>query len=418
MTSRVYENEAAVPGMTAASGRRTILLAPLGWYTRYMLGQYFRHALVVIAGLLIVALMIDISPRVAMVLETEPPAKGIWTITRIVFYLLLRCGDMLVPLIPIGCFLGTLWCEMSHTWSRERLMIWNSGRSPAQCLVPVLVFGLCMGVLLVTIESGLRPWIMNVQASLKLGEHGVRFSRASTPERRWISAGDDLLNARVEFGPPPGFRDLAVYRMGPDGRVNEVFNAQSATPGQGPNVWVLSDVHHWKALEQPERPGAEHDQDVRSPEAAGVEERLPKLELVLHVDPLWLSKFGVEAKFLSIPTLFALAYPSAGIYPLQEYRTWVHARAAQLFLPGGMALLATSLSLWLLAYGARNEVLLGIALAGYVAHVVMKAALLMGDHGYLAPAVSGWFTPVLLWLVSGAVLALVSFRGFAGRAHA
>ncbi|MCC7346930.1 MAG: LptF/LptG family permease [Variibacter sp.] len=407
MTTRAYDDIAPAPQV--AAGRRTIAWAPFGWYTRYMLAAYFRHSLIVIGALLTVALTLDVSPRVEKLLAAAPQAHGIWAVTHIAYYIMMRSGDMIVPLTPIGCFLGTLWCEVTHTMSRERLMVWNSGRAPVQCLVPVLIFGFCMGAGLFSIESFVRPWIMSVQAAQRLGDHGVHLSRQFSPVRRWIAAGDDLVNAALDYGPPPVLRDVTIYRRGHDGRVAEVISAQSARPGNGPNVWIAHDVHYWKA-------SAESNAAPRSatPDHAdsGAEQRLLELELVLQVNPLWLSHFGVDPKFLPFPTLVRLAFPSSGVYSVAEYRTWLNVRFAQFFLPAGMALLATSFSLWLLAYRTRNEVLLGIALAGYIAHVVMKAALLMGDNGYIPPYVAGWLTPAGLWITSAALLTLITLRGF------
>jgi lipopolysaccharide export LptBFGC system permease protein LptF len=61
-----------------------------------------------------------------------------------------------------------------------------------------------------------------------------------------------------------------------------------------------------------------------------------------------------------------------------------------------MALLATSLSLLLLAYDTPARALVGILFAGYIAHSGTKACLLMGQNGYMPPVMASWLVPVAL----------------------
>ena len=66
-----------------------------------------------------------------------------------------------------------------------------------------------------------------------------------------------------------------------------------------------------------------------------------------------------------------------------------------MILPAGMVLLATSLSLLLLPYGASFNAMVGMALAGYAGHVSMRAFVLLGEHGYVQASVAAWTTPVI-----------------------
>src|SRR5580765_6628987 len=47
-------------------GARPIYLTPWGLYTRYMLGAYLRHTLMVSAALMTIALTIDLWPQMAL----------------------------------------------------------------------------------------------------------------------------------------------------------------------------------------------------------------------------------------------------------------------------------------------------------------------------------------------------------------
>ena len=75
-----------------------------------------------------------------------------------------------------------------------------------------------------------------------------------------------------------------------------------------------------------------------------------------------------------------------------------------------MVLLATSLSLLLLPYGASFNAMVGMAVAGYAGHVSMRAFVLLGEHGYVQPAVAAWTTPVAQLVAALIILAVVQLR--------
>ena len=81
-----------------------------------------------------------------------------------------------------------------------------------------------------------------------------------------------------------------------------------------------------------------------------------------------------------------------------------------MILPAGMVLLATSLSLLLLPYGASFNAMVGMALAGYAGHVSMRAFVLLGEHGYVQPTVAAWTTPVLQLIAASIILVIVQLR--------
>jgi len=60
-----------------------------------------------------------------------------------------------------------------------------------------------------------------------------------------------------------------------------------------------------------------------------------------------------------------------------------------------LSLLATSLSLMLIARGTGFLQLAIIAGAGYFANTLMKLLILLGEHGYVKVAVAGWLMPLI-----------------------
>jgi hypothetical protein len=51
-----------------------------------------------------------------------------------------------------------------------------------------------------------------------------------------------------------------------------------------------------------------------------------------------------------------------------------------------------------------------MALAGYAGHVSMRAFVLLGEHGYVQPAVAAWTTPVMQLIAASIILAVVQLR--------
>src|ERR1700733_15636812 len=93
-------------------GSRPIYLTPLGLHTRYMLGAYLRHTMMVSAALMTIALTIDLWPQVAL-FNGNPlqVAAGLGQLAA------LRLSDLLPPFIPFATFLGVVWSESAFTES-------------------------------------------------------------------------------------------------------------------------------------------------------------------------------------------------------------------------------------------------------------------------------------------------------------
>ena len=77
-----------------------------------------------------------------------------------------------------------------------------------------------------------------------------------------------------------------------------------------------------------------------------------------------------------------------------------------------MALLGSCLAMLTFAFQTRWLALVGVLLAGYLAHFASKAFQLMGEFGYMAPFFAGWLAPLLLLMaVIGVLFAIQKQRG-------
>jgi lipopolysaccharide export system permease protein len=391
--------------MSRQPGARAVYLTPWGLYSRYMLGAYLRHIMMVMAALMTIALTIDLWPQVP--LFSGDPLHVVWNIARLT---VLRLPDLLPPFIPFATFLGVVWSESAFTESRERLLIWNSGRSPLFCLMPALLAGLAMAVVLFAVDGWARPAAIHVQMEERLGREGIRLDRAQSGGNHWIALPDGLLRAQIEYGQPLKLHNVTIYKMDSEGHLSEVDTAATAAP-LGEGSWRLENGHYWRA-------GTADRGNVLSTTATREESEIPfaARRVTMILDPLWLHNLGLSPQYLRLGELNELARAQIMSRDLSGYKTRQQIVFGETLLTCAMALLGASLSMLYFAYQTRWLALVTVLLAGYLAHFASKAFSLMGEFGYIAPFLAGWLAPLLmLAAVVRALIVIQKQRGLGAR---
>lgn len=382
-------------------GARPIYLTPWGLYSRYMLGAYLRHTMMVSAALMTIALTIDLWPQVA--LFSGDPLSVVLGLVKLA---ILRLPDLLPPFLPFATFLGVVWSESAFTESRERLLIWNSGRSPLFCLIPAVLAGLVLGGVLFALDAWLRPAAIQVQIAERLGREGIRLDRSQSGGSHWIALPDGLLRADIEYGPPVKLHNVTVYKLDRDGHLAEVDTAALAEPLDN-NRWRLENGQSWNA-------SFADRSDVLSTTATQQEVQVPfaTRTIPMVLDALWLRNLGLSPQYLRLGELRQLARAPIMSRDLDAYKTRLQLIFGETLFTALMALLGASLSLIYFAYETRWFALVAVLLAGYLAHFASKAFQLMGEFGYMAPFFAGWLAPLLLVLgVARAVFVIQKNRG-------
>jgi lipopolysaccharide export LptBFGC system permease protein LptF len=382
-----------------SSGARPIYLSPFGLYTRYMLGAYLRHTMMVVAALMTIALTIDLWPQVPL-FSGDP----LQVVTGLAWLAVLRIPDLLPPFVPFATFLGVVWSESAFTESRERLLIWNSGRSPLFCLVPALLAGLAMGTSLFVMDAWLRPAAIHVQIAERLGREGVRLDRKQNGGSHWIALPDGLLRADIEYGPPLRLRNVTVYKLDTAGHLAEVDTAATAQP-LAKDRWLLEDGRSWLA-------NAEERGNVltTTPGREEVEVPFKARSIAMALDDSWLRNLGLSPQYLPLGELKTLAGARIMSRDLDGYRTRLQLVFGEPLFTCVMALLGSCLAMLTFAFQTRWLALVGVLLAGYLAHFASKAFQLMGEFGYMAPFFAGWLAPLLLLMAVIGVLYTIQKR--------
>ena len=372
---------------SSTSGARAIHLTPWGLYSRYMLGAYLRHTMMVSAALMTIALTIDLWPQVPLF-----HGEALQVVTGIAKLALLRIPDLLPPFLPFATFLGVVWSESAFTESRERLLIWNSGRSPLFCLMPALFAGLVMGAALFVMDAWLRPAAIHVQIDEKLGREGIRLDRSQSGGNHWIALPDGLLRAEIAYGPPVRLRNVTVYKLDAEGHLAEVDTASVARP-LAKDRWLLENGNSWHAE-------FSESANVLSTNASQVETQtaFSQKPVAMKLDDLWLRSLGLSPQYLGLGDLRRLARAEIMSRDLSAYKTRLVVIYAEAAFTCIMALLGAALSMLYFAYETRWVALVTVLLAGYLAHFASKAFILMGEFAYMLPFFAGWLAPILLTL--------------------
>jgi lipopolysaccharide export LptBFGC system permease protein LptF len=393
--------------MTASTrrGAQPVHLAPFGLYSRYMLGAYLRHTIMVSAALMTVALTIDLLPQVA--LFSGGPLQVTFSLASLA---VLRLPDLFPPFVPFATFLGVVWSESAFTESRERLLIWNSGRSPLFCLMPALFAGLLVGAFLFALDVFARPAAIHVQMAERLGREGVRLDRGQSGGMHWIALPDGLLRGEIEYGPPLKLHDVTIYRLDSEGHLAEVDTAAIAQP-MGKGLWRLTDGRYWRA-------DSTDRGDVLSTAGAPKEKemRFESRTIAMNLNDLWLHNLGLSPQYLYLKDLRVLAHAPIMSQDLSGYKTRLQLDFGEVAFTVLMALMGAALSLHYFAFATRWFALVAVLLTGYLAHFASKAFILMGEFGYIAPFWAGWLAPLLLLAgVARVLMVLQKKRGLGVR---
>jgi lipopolysaccharide export LptBFGC system permease protein LptF len=386
-----------------APPRSRIVLAPFGRHTRYMLAGYLRHVLIVTSILLAIALTIDLWPQFAQVAaKGRDNLSAVWSVAR---FSALRTPGLIAPLMPFATFIGVLWTEVAHTQSGERMLVWNSGRSPLQCLSPVLFAGLILGAADFALDGYLGPASMGIQMAERLGRDGEGLDRSTLSKPAWVAAGGGILRAQIEYGPPPVLRNVMFFARDANGKLSEVDIAPLATWQSGTDLWVMQNGQYWNATSTA---GVR-----RTVFSKATHQTLTPFEakaITLSIDPLWFTWYDLQPQYIPLHVLAKLAASAHVPEAHGRYQTHLHVVLAEAFLPGLMALLASSLALLLLAYGTAAPVVVGIVFCGYIAHFGIKACLIMGQNGFMNPIIAGWLVPGCLVAAITAVFLLIEMQ--------
>jgi len=186
--------------------------------------------------------------------------------------------------------------------------------------------------------------------------------------------------------------------------LREVDTASLASPLPRSGLWLLQGGHYWKAPlnDNPDLAVVNAKEEAEIPFA--------QRSVPLSLNVLWLSNLGMSPQYLTMTVLRTLAKANIVSGEAAGFSTRLQALYSEAFLPGLMSFLAAALAMHYFPYRLRPVALIGVFLAGYLAHFTVTAFLLMGEFGYVPAPVAGWITPLLIVMGIGWTLHQIQKR--------
>ncbi len=382
-----------------------VLRIAFGAYSRYLFCQHLRHCLIVAVALLSLALTIDLIPQLPFLLIASESGRA--KLIAVLFLLLVRAADLLPRFLPLAVFLGVLWTEATLTSSRERLLVWNAARTPAHFLAAVTAIAVIFGVAQFELDNVARPAAMSAQIHRHLGSLGQMYDRGLASRNMWFSARHDLVRANVQYAPVV-LRDMTLYRFDDAWRLTEIDTAETAVPDKNRDAWRLINGETWAfdSKSGGAAAGGDHGLRLHNP----VKHSFSGRTLIIALNPAWVGVWGIGPEYLSRDALTAVANLDRDAHTTSLFQTRIDLNWANATMPGGMAFLASVLTVFLLPYRVQFARLFGAGLVGYAAHLAIRIAVLFGENGILSPVTAAWLVPFLIYASAAGLLAILMFR--------
>jgi lipopolysaccharide export LptBFGC system permease protein LptF len=374
-----------------AGTRRGGVPAWFGRETRHTLVAYLQRAAMVLAIGLGIILSLDAANNLGVMDSGGPGSQE--GLLRLGYYLLLRAGYNLPALLPIVALVSVVWVEYRLAVSHERIMISNSGRSPALSLFPALLFGIVLGVLQFVSLAYIRPAAAAAQTAEHFRYFGLKYERPVLTGERWLTTGSVFINARVDIGDEVLLRDVTAYSLDNSGQMDAVVNAAVARPGPEPGTWTFEHGSIWNL--GPDLPNGQRGMRATS---------FSMLLRPLALDPLWVENLEIAPSLLPQGDLLALAAKTTGVPAAFSYRAARDDRYAEVLLCVGIALLGATVSLLSFSPHITPRSAVRVGVYGGAAYVAANVLPMMGTFGVAPSFVAAWTVPVGLVGVSALLL--------------
>ena len=124
-----------------------VLRAVFGTESRFITRIYLQRAIVLSLVTIAIVVALDVSINVERFMSDEKIAKQQKGLLDLLKYAVLRVSFVAPSVLFFAGVWGIVWAEHSLSISRERIMIFNCGRSYLPSLIPALLVGAIIGAL-------------------------------------------------------------------------------------------------------------------------------------------------------------------------------------------------------------------------------------------------------------------------------
>jgi len=348
---------------------------------RYFFFSYLKITGYFLLGMFVLALLIDYSENAGRLAALPGySVMGAFSISA------LRIPFIMQQLFPFVALFAGMATLMSLNRRLELVIARASGLSVWQFLLPALIGAIAFGLAAILLVNPLAAWSMN-KAETIVADWGSSAGRENRKDTKnvvpWLTQRTDegrtTIGAKMIAERGRVLLDARFVRFHHDGSVMDWLISPRATLEDG--YWLLRHVTRTRAGEAPIQ--IEEMRIATNLQAEFVEERLS--------DP-------ASIPFYQLPEKIKIAR-SFG-YSANKFSMQWHSLIALPALLAAMTLIAATVSLKFIRFGASGWMILTGIFAGFVLYVITTLVQAFGNAGYVPPFVAAW-VPVVIAMFFG-----------------
>lgn len=358
---------------------------------RYVGARFLASFAAVLAGLLAVVFLADLTEMLRRAAEDESARFGI-----VLAMTLLRLPGLSEKLLPVAVLLAASWSLLRLERGRELVIARAAGLSAWQLLATPLAAAVVIGAVSVTLynpfAAAMAKRYEQLEARhLKDRPTLIALSRSGLWLRQAEGEGEDRDQAVIHalrLGPPAAgewlrLEKVIVFLYQETDRFTGRIDAESAILRNG----------HWELRAA----------WVSDPQGRTVPQAI--LRLPTRLTPERIAESFASPETLSVWSLpdFARTLEAAGVSARRHWLHWYHLLAQPLLL-AAMIELAALFALHGPMRGSLRGGLVGAALAGFLLYALSDTALALGQAGALPPLLAAWLPAGLCVLLATSLL--------------
>lgn len=344
---------------------------------RYLARLFFTRFVIMLAGLVAMALLIDFAAHADEVIASE---GGDWL--ALVRYATLRLPQILSQVIALTTLLAVLLTLATLERHAEMVALWSTGMSQFRLIIALAPAAMLIAAIHFVIDDQAVPTSLHELRTWGVGEYGRGLGGEDTAAA-WVRQGNSIVRIGNVLDRDRRLSNVTIFRRDDDGNLVERIEAPTAE--YDGEIWTLRNVTRLNVADNKVTYEVRMQWDGRF---------LPSLLATLAAHPRELSFVEVK-RFVDAPEF--------GNRPLYLYEAWLHEKIVRPLASILMLLLAVPLAQRFKRQGSIAPMLtVGVAI-GFLYFMADGITLAAGEAGLIPPMVAAWAPTLIFACISGTI---------------